>query len=269
MTTLVEQLFDRYGVAAVGFDVVFAEPDTSSGLDSLTRLAERELAGSREFRRSLEELAPRLDYDARFARALAERPVSLGYYFIPEGYGDARTGMLPPPSLQASVFAPLQLGTPAVGYGANLAQFQHVAQGAGFFNMRADDDGTARRMNMVSPFGEGYYLALSASTLRVAFGGEPVAAGADRQAVLGRQYALPWIEVGGRFVQDHYRGMLGEGRGNADLLAFAATHGREGLVGKVPGAGQLHGALHGSLCGWLGLISVGKTAHGNELGRGE
>ncbi|HEX5673801.1 MAG TPA: CHASE2 domain-containing protein, partial [Azonexus sp.] len=32
MTALVEQLFDHYGVAAVGFDVVFAEPDTSSGL---------------------------------------------------------------------------------------------------------------------------------------------------------------------------------------------------------------------------------------------
>lgn len=197
MTTLVEQLFDRYGVAAVGFDVVFAEPDTSSGLNSLTQLAARELAGNREFRRALEELTPHLDYDARFARALAERPVSLGYYFIPEGYGDARTGMLPPPSLAADVFAPLQPGSAAVGYGANLARFQRAAQGAGFFNMRADDDGTARRMNIVGPFGDGYYLALSASTLRVAFGAGPVAAGADRQAVLGRQYASPWIEVGG------------------------------------------------------------------------
>jgi hypothetical protein len=41
MTTLVEQLFDRYGVAAVGFDVVFAESDTSSGLDVLKQLAQR------------------------------------------------------------------------------------------------------------------------------------------------------------------------------------------------------------------------------------
>lgn len=197
MTTLVEQLFDRYGVAAVGFDVVFAEPDNSSGLDSLRRLAGGELAGSREFRTALDALAPRLDYDARFAAALAERPVSLGYYFIPEGYGDARTGVLPPPSLSADAFAPLRPGQPAAGYGANLAEFQRAAQGAGFFNMRADDDGTARQMALVSPFGDGYYLSLSASTLRIAFGGDAPAAGVEARGVLGRPYLSPWLEVGG------------------------------------------------------------------------
>jgi adenylate cyclase len=198
LTALVEQLFDHYGVAAVGFDVVFAEPDTSSGLDTLKQLAYRDLAGSRDFRAALEKLAPRLDYDARFAQVLAERPLSLGYYFIPHGYGDAKTGLLPPPSLPAAAFGPLQPGTPApTGYGANLAAFQQAAQGAGFFNMRADEDGTARQMSLVSPYGAGYYLALSASTLQVAFSGDPALAGVDRQSVLGRQYLSPWLEVGG------------------------------------------------------------------------
>lgn len=197
MTTLVEQLFDRYGVAAVGFDVVFAESDTSSGLDTLRQLAQRDLAGSREFQAALKQLAPQLDYDARFATALAERPVSLGYYFIPEGYGDARTGMLPAPSLPLSVFEPLAPATPPVGYGANLSAFQQAAPAAGFFNMRADDDGTARRMGLVQPFGEGYYVSLSVSTLQVAFGGEPVLAGVDTQSFLGRSYRSPWLEVGG------------------------------------------------------------------------
>ncbi|MBW8330015.1 MAG: adenylate/guanylate cyclase domain-containing protein [Thiobacillus sp.] len=198
MSTLVEQLFDRYGVAAVGFDVVFAEPDTSSGLDILKQLAQRDLAGSRDFRAALEQLAPRLDYDARFARVLAERPLSLGYYFIPQGYGDARTGALPPPSLPVDVFGTLQPGMPPpTGYGANLATFQQAAQGAGFFNMRADEDSTARQMSLVSPHGKGYYLALSASTLRVAFGGDAAHAGVDQRTVLGRQYASPWLEVGG------------------------------------------------------------------------
>ncbi len=198
MSALVGQLFDRYGVAAVGFDVVFAEPDTSSGLATLQQLAQRDLAGSRDFRAALERLAPRLDYDARFAQMLAERPLSLGYYFIPQGYGNDKTGALPPPSLPAAAFAPLQPGMPApTGYGANLAVFQNAAQGAGFFNMRADADGTARQMNLVSRYGAGYYLALSAATLRVAFGGDPLQAGVDRQTLLGRQYAAPWVEVGG------------------------------------------------------------------------
>ncbi|MFP5408771.1 MAG: CHASE2 domain-containing protein [Gammaproteobacteria bacterium] len=197
MTTLVERLFDQYGVAAVGFDVVFAEADTSSGLDTLRQLAQRDLAGSREFQTALKQLAPQLDYDARFAGALAERPVSLGYYFIPEGYSDARTGMLPSPSLPLTAFDPLVPGTPAVGYGANLTAFQQAVPTAGFFNMRADDDGTARRMGLVQPFGEGYYVSLSVSSLQVAFGGDPVLAGADRRSILGREYVSPWLEVGG------------------------------------------------------------------------
>jgi adenylate cyclase len=198
MTALVKQLFDHYGVAAVGFDVVFAEPDTSSGLDSLKQLAQHDLAGSRDFQAALRQLTPRLDYDARFADALAERPVSLGYYFIPAGYGDTRTGMLPSPSLPARAFDPLLPATPPpTGYGANLAAFQKAAPGAGFFNMRADADGTARRMSLVTPYGAGYFLALSASTLRVAFGGDPVVAGVEQSSLLGRAYRTPWIEVGG------------------------------------------------------------------------
>jgi adenylate cyclase len=198
MTTLVEQLFDRYGVAAVGFDVVFAEPDTSSGLDILKQLAQRDLAGSRDFQVALQQLTPHLNYDARFAGALADRPVSLGYYFIPAGFGDAKSGLLPPPSLPAAAFDPMRPGMPAAtGYGANLAVFQNAAQGAGFFNMRADADGTARKMSLVAPFGKGYYTALSASTLRVAFGGDPLAAGVEHSSLLGRHYAAPWVEVGG------------------------------------------------------------------------
>ncbi len=198
MTRLVEQLFDRYGVAALGFDVVFAEPDASSGLGTLKQLAQGELAGSGEFQALLRALEPRLDYDARFAGALAERPVSMGYYFIPEGFGDARTGSLPGASLPLSAFEPLQPGMPQpVGYGANLPAFQQAAPAAGFFNMRADDDGTARRMGLVQPFGKGYYVALSVATLQVAFGGDPALAGVDRHSILGREYVSPWLEVGG------------------------------------------------------------------------
>ncbi len=197
MTRLVDQLFDRYGVAAVGFDVVFAEPDTSSGLASLQQLAQGDLAASPVFRTAVDKLAPRLDYDARFARALADRPVSLGYYFLPAGYGEARTGALPLPDLPAGSFAPLEPGEVLTGYGANLAQFQRAAPGGGFFNMQADADGTARRMHLVAPFDRGYYLALSASTLRMAFGSEPALAGVTTVQFAGRTYRTPWIEVGG------------------------------------------------------------------------
>ena len=194
MTRLLDQLFDRYGVAAVGFDVVFAEPDTSSGLDQLNRLARGPLAGDPVFQKQVAALTPQLDYDARFARALAERPVSLGYYFLPDGFGEAKSGVLPPPALDDSAFAPLAPGAPAGGYGANLERFQRAAPAAGFFNMEADVDGAARRMHLVTPYAGHYYVSLSVSTLNVAFGGEPLRAGVDTAALGGSQ---PWIEAGG------------------------------------------------------------------------
>ncbi|MDP1862662.1 MAG: adenylate/guanylate cyclase domain-containing protein [Thiobacillus sp.] len=198
MAALVDKLHDHYYVGALGFDVVFAEPDNSSGLNSLKQLAKSDLAGSREFQTALKQLAPRLDFDARFAQALADRPIAMGFYFIPAGYGDTKSGSLPPPSLPLSVFDPLQPGMPsATGYGANLPTYQSVAQGTGFFNMRADEDGTARQMHLVAPYGDGYYPALSAATLCVAFGGDPLIAGVEKSSILGRQYAAPWVEVGG------------------------------------------------------------------------
>jgi len=198
MVVLLDRLFDQYQVAAVGFDVVFGEADNSSGLDTLTRLAQKELATHRDFRKALERLKPELDYDARFAKALAERPVTLGYYFIPPDMGVIRTGSLPAPVLPAHAFGDFRLEVAEpTGYGANLPQFQRAAQAAGFFNMLADDDGTARRMRMVLPFESGYHLSLSASTLRLAFGGEMPRAGSTTTRFLGRDYRQPWIEVGG------------------------------------------------------------------------
>ena len=198
MSDLVEKLFDHYSVVAMGFDVVFAEPDMSSGLDSLKQLAEKELSGSPQFRAALARLEPELAYDARFAQSLADRSISLGFYFIPHGFPEARSGILPPPSLPLTIFAPMQPGLPAAsGFGANLPVFQYVAQGAGFFNMRSDSDGTARRMPMIAPFENGYYPSLSVSTLRVAFGGDPLVAGVDTRTLLGRKYTTPWLEVGG------------------------------------------------------------------------
>lgn len=193
MRTLVDRLFDDYHIASLGFDVVFAEPDTSSGLGVLRELAQTELAGVPGLATRVETLAPKLDYDARFASALRDRAVSLGFYFIPAGFEAGQAGQLPDPALPADAFKPLVLGEEAVGYGANLARFQQAAPIAGFFNMKADADGTARRMHLVARHGGAYHVSLSASTLNAAFGGEPYAAGVERKTG-GFE---PWIDVAG------------------------------------------------------------------------
>ena len=89
-----DKLFDRYEVAVVGFDVVFAERDESSGLKVLEGMARDELKGDEDFLLALERVRPELSYDNLFVESVAGRPVILGYYFSVKT-GDAevlRTG---------------------------------------------------------------------------------------------------------------------------------------------------------------------------------
>jgi adenylate cyclase len=66
---LTRNLFEQYGVAAVGFDVVFAEADQSSGLPVLEKLAQGPLAGDGGFGASLARIRAQLDYDGKLAEA--------------------------------------------------------------------------------------------------------------------------------------------------------------------------------------------------------
>ena len=68
MAELIDKLFDQYGVAVVGFDVVLAERDTSSGIEVLDALAQRELKAFPRFQRPTQKLRPSLDYDGLLRR---------------------------------------------------------------------------------------------------------------------------------------------------------------------------------------------------------
>lgn len=194
MARLVQRLFDRDHIAALGFDVVFAEADQSSGLRHLEALASGPLAQDADFRRQLTVLRPRLDYDARFAAALAGRPVALGYYFIPAGSPASAAGVLPAPAPAPwPGLAPDQ----AVGYGANIAQLARAAPTAGFFNMLPDEDGTARRADLLLSYRGGLYPALAVSTLNTAFGAEPMSGGMTPVKFLFWRWRQPWLSVAG------------------------------------------------------------------------
>ena len=120
MAELTEKLFDRYGVALVGFDVVWAERDSSSGTEVLDALAAGELKGNPDFQRAYSRVRPSLDFDARFAEALKGRPVVLGYYFNSEERA-VRANALPAPVLPRGTFAGANVLFPQwAGYTGNL-----------------------------------------------------------------------------------------------------------------------------------------------------
>ena len=123
LAQLIEQLFERYEVSIVGFDIVFAEPDDSSGLGVLEALAVSQLKDNDHFQSQLQVIRPTLDYDGIFAETIQKYDIVLGYYFSLGSNANAtqKTGTLPEPLFEKSVFQgkKVQFLT-ASGYGANL-----------------------------------------------------------------------------------------------------------------------------------------------------
>jgi adenylate cyclase len=171
---LVTSLCDKYKVKTIGFDVVFAEPDTSSGYGTLSALAKNELKDIPQFGVRLKALKHRLDFDERLAKALQGRPVVLGYVFSNEV--DAfEKGLLPPPVFGADELDGRRLdATNYIAYSANLPELQRAAGVGGFFNPWPDNDGVIRRVPLLAKFKDGYYESLSLATARLAMGATAV-----------------------------------------------------------------------------------------------
>jgi adenylate cyclase len=167
LARLVGQLTDRYQAGAVGFDISFPEPDTSSGYEVLERLAGRELKDVPQLRRELGALKGALDYDGLFAQALAGRPVVLGYNVADD---EQAKGVLPAPAFTLEELNGRELTAyHRTGYEANIARLQKAAHGAGIFNVDPDPDGVVRTVPLLLRIGDGYYPSLALATASVYF----------------------------------------------------------------------------------------------------
>lgn len=198
LALLLDRLFDKYQVAIVGFDVVFAERDESSGVRVLEQLGEKELKDVPQFQAALRQIRSRLDYDDIFARKMKGRPVVLGYTFSSDDPKLApRKGMLPPPVLAAEAFGGRNIGaTSWNGYTANLAGLQKNAAGAGHFNPWTDDDGITRRVPMLAEYQGAYYEPLSLAMVRVLLGSPPVKPLFAEEGLSGDYTGLEWLQIG-------------------------------------------------------------------------
>ncbi len=171
LATLVDQLFDHYQIDVLGFDMVFAESDQSSGIAKLEELAHTELRGDAGFQTALSRIKPSLDYDQIFANSLKNRRVALGYYFRHQRDPDVGKGSLPPPSIAAGGFDSNGLAAKmASGFTANLPELQKNAAAAGFFDVDTvtDSDGVLRRIPLLQQYRGALYEALPLAVARLA-----------------------------------------------------------------------------------------------------
>lgn len=185
---LTDILFEQQQIAILGFDIVFAEPDDSSGLRRLSELARGEFKDQTGFAERVRQLQPELDYDAVFAKALARRPVVLGYYFSNDGEGRT-AGALPAPVLSKQSLK----GRPVAayswtGFGANIPELSKVAPLAGHFNPIADGDGVVRSLPLLAEYKDQYYESLALAIFRRLVGSPPVEVGFSDEQWLSKNY---------------------------------------------------------------------------------
>ena len=275
MAALVTQLFDHYAIRLLGFDVVFAEPDNSSGLAALDAMARRERQGDAAFRASVDGRRGELDYDQRFADALRGRPVVLGYYFSSLDVAHA-SGVLPEPALSADGLpARLPGVTSSNGYGANLASLQQAVGAAGHFNPVVDFDGISRRVPMLVEYRGSYYQSLALAMARVLLGNSALRPVIPDDPDYG---ALEWIELSRddgpvvRIPVDEqaaslipYRGTQGSFRylSAADVLAARVPD--EQLRGKIVLFGTTAPGLMDLRATPVGSTYAGVEIHANLL----
>ncbi len=188
MAEFTNELFQRQKIAILGFDIVFAEPDESSGLKRLNELAQNELKGQTGFAEKLQSLQGVLDYDAAFAKSLENRPVVLGFYFTSDR--DGRTsGVLPSPVMTAESLQgrPIKF-TSFTGFGANIGQLARAAPVAGHFTPIAEPDGVVRSLPLIAEYKGSYYESLSLAMFRMLAGSPTVLPGFPKERFLQRSY---------------------------------------------------------------------------------
>lgn len=158
MAEMTDRLFD-HGAAAVGFDVLFPEPDRTSPdliVQSWTRFSDAPALVLPDL-----GIAP---HDARFAEAIRDRAVVLSVAgglegTMPEAVaGFAVTGATPTTL------------TAYPGAISNLPELTAAASGIGTISLGRNADGITRTVPMVSDFGGVLIPSLSAELLRVAQG---------------------------------------------------------------------------------------------------
>ncbi len=243
MATFVTEIFQRQQAKVVGFDIVFAEPDESSGLKRLQKLAANELKDQPGFVEKIAQLQPQLDHDAMFGESLKGQRAVLGYYLTSDREG-RQTGVLPAP-----VFPPSSLNGRAVtftrwnGFGSNLPVLAAGAPMAGFFNAVTGDDGVVRSIPLIAELDGKHYESLSLAMFRLATGLPKVEPMFPTESFLTKYQGLDHIRLkqGSDTLAipvDYRVGVLVpfRGRGGVTGGSFKYISAIDVLTGKLPAA---------------------------------
>ncbi len=255
LARIVDSLFDEYFISILGFDVLYAEEEETSGKRVLNELAATGLGDLPEFQVEYQRLQMTLDSDTQFAESFIARDVVPGFVFKDFLAADEpeATGTLPPVLLSRDAIAGLTVPfVSARGYIGNLRQLQENAESGGFFDSPLiDADGVFRRAPLVQQYRGDLYPTLSLAIARLALGSPSV----------GFVFATSDPDKRSGLDLEAFR--LGEQEIAVDgqVAAFIPFRGRQGSFNYVSARSVLDGtASHETLDGKIVLF--GATAAG-------
>jgi len=193
----------REGVAAIGFDIIMAEPDRTSPANMI-ELWQR-FPGTDELADQIGRLP---DPDKVFADALRTIP-TIGAY----AYGVSSDGELPPPPAGVSFQGddPLLFVEHYAGATPMVPLLQDAFAGYGFVSFEPELDGIVRRVPLLIAFDSALYPSFAAEALRVAQGAGSYlvrASGASREVSFGARTGITQIKIGNAIVDTDGPGTL-------------------------------------------------------------
>jgi adenylate cyclase len=184
--TVIAALVDRlheYGAKAVGFDIVFAEPDDNSGLAEIAGISnELEKMGFQDSRidEILENRKRNASTDSVLAQSIGNAGnVTLGYFFYTSGEEAAHLSdkdiEIGAENIAGSQYQAIRLlGEPDASFiprayaaAANIGPLAETAENAGYFNAFPDVDGTNRWSPLAIAFRDQLYPSLALAALMV------------------------------------------------------------------------------------------------------
>jgi adenylate cyclase len=170
-----------YGAKAIGFDVVFSEPDVNSSLKDIRSISQELKATGLydgRLKRIMDQKTAGADTDSAFAGAIkASEYVTLGFFFHMSDQEVKHIGAKEMESAEQGIsgsrYGIVQIkGQPddtalirAYSAAANIPVLSASSENSGYFNVFPDKDGVIRWAPLVVGLKDGFYMPLSLSLL--------------------------------------------------------------------------------------------------------